>query len=200
METPALKETITAAIGCMILGTIYYLIDREIISIIILDITAAIIIIYYIMKQTIWSSTEVLERNICNKLDKSGFRHEKLEGELFVYKNDSRFQVQLGDSYNRRIKHLIIYYKFQDENSSKISIDGWSRAANVLNINNTDTIFVALEDHFCCCYQSAIGNSRDFMKEFGRAYQAIGGAMDDFRKLYPYLERDYPNKTENKFK
>ena len=36
------------------------------------------------------------------------------------------------------------------------------------------------------------------MREFGRAYQAIGGAMDDFRKLYPYLERDYPNKTENK--
>ena len=139
-----------------------------------------------------------LERKICRQLDKSGFRHEKLEGQLFVYKNDSCFQVQLADSYNRRIKHLIIYYKFHDDNSSKISIDGWSRAANVLNINNTDTIFVALEDHFCCCYQSAIGNSRDFMKEFGRAYQAIGGTMDDFRKLYPYLERDYPNKTENK--
>lgn len=139
-----------------------------------------------------------LERKICRQLDKSGFRHEKLDGQLFVYKNDSCFQVQLADSYNRRIKHLFVYYKFHDDNSSKISIDGWSRAANVLNINNTDTIFVALEDHFCCCYQSAIGNSRDFMKEFGRAYQAIGGAMDDFRKLYPYLERDYPNKTENK--
>ena len=150
------------------------------------------------MKQTIWSSTEILERNICKKLDKSGFRHEKLEGQLFVYKNDSCFQVQLADSYNRRIKHLFIYYKFHDDNSSKISIDGWSRATNVLNINNTDTVFVALEDHFCCCYQSAIGNSSDFMNEFGRAYQAIGGVMDDFRKLYPYLERDYPNKTENK--
>ena len=120
-----------------------------------------------------------LERKICRQLDKSGFRHEKLDGQLFVYKNDSCFQVQLADSYNRRIKHLFVYYKFHDDNSSKISIDGWSRAANVLNINNTDTIFVALEDHFCCCYQSAIGNSRDFMKEFGRAYQAIGGAMDD---------------------
>lgn len=197
MGTSTLKETITSAIGCLILGTIYYLIDREIVSIIIFGITAAIIIIYYIMKEMIWSSTEILERNICNKLGKSGYRHEKLEGELFVYKNDSRFHVQLGDSYNRRIKHLIIYYKFQDENSSKISIDGWSRAANVLNINHTDTIFVALEDHFCCCYQTSIGNSRDFMKEFNRAYDAIGEVMVDYGKLFPYLERDYPNRIEN---
>ena len=129
METPTLKETITAAIGCLIIGIIAGLIEQSFISIIIFGISAAIIIIYYIMKQTLWSSTEILERNICRKLDKSGFRHEKQEGELFVYKNDSRFQVQLADSYNRRIKHLIIYYKFQDENSSKISIDGWSHAS-----------------------------------------------------------------------
>ena len=197
MGASTLKETITAAIGCLILGTIYYLIDRDIVSIIIFGITAAIIIIYYIMKQTLWRNTEILERDICKKLDKSGFRHEKLEGELFVYKNDSRFQVQLADSYNRRIKHLYIYYKFQDDDSSKISIDGWSRASNVLNINHTDTIFVVLEDHFCCCYQTSIGNPRDFMKEFGRAYDAIGEVMVDYGKLFPYLERDYPNRIEN---
>lgn len=197
METPTLKETITAAIGCLIIGIIAGLIEQSFISIIIFGISAAIIIIYYIMKQTLWSSTEILERNICRKLDKSGFRHEKQEGELFVYKNDSRFQVQLADSYNRRIKHLYIYYKFQDDDSSKISIDGWSRASNVLNINHTDTIFVVLEDHFCCCYQTSIGNPRDFMKEFGRAYDAIGEVMVDYGKLFPYLERDYPNRIEN---
>ena len=142
-------------------------------------------------------SNGFLERKICKQLDISGFRHEKLEGQLFVYKNDSRFQVQLADSYNSRIKHLYIYYKFQDDDSSKISIDGWSRASNVLNINHTDTIFVVLEDHFCCCYQTSIGNPRDFMKEFGRAYDAIGEVMVDYGKLFPYLERDYPNRIEN---
>jgi len=197
MGTSTLKETITAAIGCLIIGIIAGLIEQSFISIIIFGISAAIIIIYYIMKQTLWSSTEILERNICRKLDKSGFRHEKQEGELFVYKNDSRFQVQLTDSYNRRIKHLYIYYKFQDDDSSKISIDGWSRASNVLNINHTDTIFVVLEDHFCCCYQTSIGNPRDFMKEFDRAYDAIGEVMVDYGKLFPYLERDYPNRIEN---
>ena len=77
-------------------------------------------------------------------------------------------------------------------------MDGWSRAANAININNTDTIFVALEDHLCCCYQTSIGNSKDFMNEFGRAYQAIGEAMEDYGKLIPYLERDYPSHKENK--
>lgn len=197
METPTLKETITVAIGCLIIGIIAGLIEQSFISIIIFGIAAAIIIIYYILNQILWSGTAILERNICKKLDKSGFRHENIEGELFVYKNESRFHVQLANSYNRRIKHLIIYYKFQDENSSKISIDGWSRASNVLNINHTDTIFVALEDHFCCCYQTSIGNSRDFMKEFDRAYNAIGEVMVDYGKLFPYLEHDYPNRTEN---
>ena len=74
-------------------------------------------------------------------------------------------------------------------------MDGWSCAANVININNTDTIFVAKEDYLCCCYQTSIGNSKDFMNEFGQAYAAIGSAMEDYGKLFPYLERDYPNRT-----
>jgi len=144
-------------------------------------------------------STEALERKICKQLDKSGFRYEKKEGDLYVIKNDSHFRVQLADSYNRGIKHLYVMYIFRDDNSDKVSMDGWSRASNVINTRNTNTIFITLEDHFCCCYQTAIGNSKDFMKEFGQAYDAIGEALDDYHRLYPYLERDYPNITnENK--
>lgn len=139
-----------------------------------------------------------LERSICKSLGKEGYHYEKNEGTLYVTKNDSRFQVQLADSYNRRIKHLYVFYKFRDDDFGKVNMDGWSRAANAININNTDTIFVALEDHLCCCYQTSIGNSKDFMNEFGRAYQAIGEAMEDYGKLIPYLERDYPRHKENK--
>ena len=139
-----------------------------------------------------------LERSICKSLGKEGYHYEKNEGTLYVTKNDSRFQVQLADSYNRRIKHLYVFYKFRDDDFGKVNMDGWSRAANAININNTDTIFVALEDHLCCCYQTSIGNSKDFMNEFGRAYQAIGEAMEDYAKLIPYLERDYPSHKENK--
>ena len=142
-------------------------------------------------------STEALERRICKQLDKSGFRYEKKEGDLYVTKNNSHFQIQLTDSYNKGIKHLYVLYRFKDDDSKKVNIDGWSRASNVINTRNTETIFVTLEDHFCCCYQSAIGNSKDFMKEFNHAYELIGEAMEDYNKLFPYLERDYPNHTEN---
>ena len=138
-----------------------------------------------------------LERRICKRLDKKGFSYQRKDGMLLVTKNDSRFQIQLADSYNKRIKHLYILYKFRDDDFDKVTMDGWSRASNVINVNNTDTIFVALEDHLCCCYQTSIGNSKDFMYEFGRAYNAIGNAMEDYGKLFPYLERDYPKRTEN---
>lgn len=138
-----------------------------------------------------------LERSICKRLGKEGYHYEKNEGTLYVTKNDSRFLVQLADSYNRRIKHLYVLYKFRDDDFGKVNMDGWSRAANAININNTDTIFVVLEDHLCCCYQTSISNSKDFMNEFDHAYQAIGEAIEDYGKLIPYLERDYPNTAEN---
>jgi len=76
---------------------------------------------------------------------------------------------------------------------------GWTRAANSINTNNTHTAFVVLDDHFCCCYQTAIANARDFMKEFDYAYRVIGGALEDYNRIYPHIERDFPNNTsENK--
>ena len=188
---------LATAIGCAVIGGLHYLADRSLFTIILFGTGAIGIIVFYILRQTVWKSTEILEENICKRLKRTGFQYEKKEGDLFVVKNGNRFQVQLADTYNRRIKHLYVYYKFTDENTNKINVDGWSRASNVININNTDTIFVALEDHLCCCYQTSIGNSKDFMCEFGRAYNAIGNAMEDYGKLFPYLDRDYPNRTEN---
>lgn len=190
-----LRETIAIAVGCVIIGVVYSFVEHSLFSIILFGFAAAAIIVVYILRQTVWRSVETLEKDICKQLDKSGFRYEKKEGDLYVIKDNCHFQIQLADSYNRGIKHLYVMYKFRDDNSNKVTIDGWSRASNVINTRNTNTIFVTLEDHFCCCYQTAIGNSKDFMKEFGRAYDAIGEVMDDYHRLYPYLERDYPNST-----
>ena len=168
----------------------------KIAAIIFCAVCVSALLVYYVF-QWIPPSVEILERRICKRLDRQGYQHTKKEGNLFVVKNGNRFQVQLADTYNRRIKHLYVYYKFTDENSNKINVDGWSRASNVINARNTETIFVTLEDHFCCCYQTAIGNSKDFLKEFNFAYDVIGDAMDDYNKLLPLLERDYPNNVGN---
>lgn len=189
---------IATAIGCIILGVIYSLVEHSLFSIILFSLVAVGIVVVFVLNQKVWRSSEALESDICQRLNKQGYIYEKKEGTLYVTKNNSHFQVQLADSYNRRIKHLYVFYKFRDDDFGKVTMDGLSRAANAININNTDTVFVALEDHLCCCYQSSIGNSKDFMNEFGRAYQAIGEAMEDYGKLIPYLERDYPSHKENK--
>ena len=156
----------------------------------------AVIALYFLLYRPL-KNIDVLERRICKRLDKQGYSHEKREGTLYVTKNDQHFRVHIVNSCEKKIKQLYFVYEFGDDNFEKVSMDGWTRAANSINLNNSWTVFVTLEDHFCCCYQSAILNSRDFMKEFDRAYRAIGGALEDYRKIYPYLERDYPNNTEN---
>ena len=197
-KTITRSNLISAAIGVVIMGVLYSLQDRSFVWLILCGCLALGIIIAYILSLTLWKSTQAIEVDICKRLDKAGYRYEMKEGDLFVIKSNNRFEVHLADSFNKRIKHLYVLYKFKDDSFDKVDTNGWSRAANIINVRNTNTIFVALEDHLCCCYQSAIGNSKDFMNEFGRAYQAIGEAMEDYGKLIPYLERDYPSHKENK--
>ena len=167
-------ELVLAIFGvCVVFGwTLYSLYELSLFLAVLFCVMSVVIAMACILYSYSTKDTEALERNICKRLKRNGFHFEKKEGSLYVTKNNSHFQVQLADSYNRRIKHLYVFYKFRDDDFGKVNMDGWSRAANAININNTDTVFVALEDHFCCCYQTSIGNSKDFMNEFGRAYQA----------------------------
>jgi hypothetical protein len=154
--------------------------------------------IYFLLCRLL-KKTDILERRICKRLDKQGYSHEKREGTLYVTKHDNHFRVFIRDSFDRRIKHLYFLYDFYDDNFGKVSMEGWTRAANCINTNNTLTTFVVLDDHFCCSYQTAIANAKDFMKEFDCAYRVIGEAMNDYNRIYPHIERDYPNNTsENK--
>ena len=142
---------------------------------------------------------DVLERRICKRLDKQGYPHEKREGSLYITKNDNHFRVFIRDGFDRRIMHLYFLYDFYDDNFGKVSMEGWTRAANCINTNNTLITFVVLDGHFCCSYQTAIANAKYFMKEFDYAYRVIGEAMSTYNRIYPHIERDYPNTTsENK--
>ena len=158
----------------------------------------AAIALYFLLCRPL-KNIDVLERRICKRLDKQGYPHEKREGTLYITKNDNHFRVFIRDSFDRRIKHLYFLYDFYDDNFGKVSMEGWTRAANCINTNNTLTTFVVLDDHFCCSYQTAIANAKDFMKEFDCAYRVIGEAMNDYNRIYPRIEQDYPNTTsENK--
>ena len=158
----------------------------------------AAVTLYFLLCRPL-KNIDVLERRICKRLDKQGYPHEKREGTLYITKNDNHFRLFIKDSFDRRIKHLYFLYDFYDDNFGKVSMEGWTRAANCINTNNTLTTFVVLDDHFCCSYQTAIANAKDFMKEFDCAYRVIGETMNDYNRIYPHIERDYLNTTsENK--
>ena len=165
----------------------------------VLSIVFVSAVTFFILLNRPLKNIEVLERRICKRLDKLGYPHEKREGTLYVTKNDNHFRVCIREGFDKRIKHLYFLYDFWDDNYGKVSMEGWTRAANCINTNNTLSTFVVLDDHFCCSYQTAIANSKDFMKEFDYAYRVIGGALEDYNRIYPHIERDFPNNTsENK--
>ena len=154
---------------------------------------------FYVLINRPLKNNEALESRICKRLDKQGYPHEKREGTLYVTKNDNHFRVYIRDGFDKRIKNLYFLYDFGDDNFGKVSMEGWTRAANCINSNNTLTTFVVLDDHFCCSYQTAIANAKDFINEFEYAYRSIGRALDDYNRIYPHIERDYPSTSlENK--
>ena len=203
------SESKTQEIICIVLGVcffgalfVFYVYDLITVAPVfssVLSIVFVSAVTFFILLNRPLKNIEVLERRICKRLDKQGYAHEKREGTLYVTKNDNHFRVCIRDGFDKRIKHLYFLYDFWDDNYGKVSMEGWTRAANCINTNNTLSTFVVLDDHFCCSYQTAIANARDFMKEFDYAYRVIGGALEDYNRIYPHIERDFPNNTtENK--
>lgn len=136
-------EMVLAIFGvCVVFGwTLYSLYELSLFLAVLFCVMSVIIAMACILYSYSTKDVEVLERNICKRLERNGFHFEKKGGTLYVTKNDSRFQVQLADSYNKRIKHLYILYKFRDDDFGKVNMDGWSRASNAINVNNT-TLFL----------------------------------------------------------
>ena len=67
---------LATAIGCVVIGGLHYLADRSLFAIILFSTAAIGIIAFYILRQTVWKSTEILEEDICKRLKKAGFQFE----------------------------------------------------------------------------------------------------------------------------
>jgi hypothetical protein len=197
------NEIIMFAIGTLLsllgLHNLFFNSDYSAGSLILLAIGLLLIAGGFLFNLLMTGSVDKLESNICERLNEYGYKHEKQDGVLYVKRNDSSFRVYLWDTPNRNIKRLYFIYDFGDNNISKVSKEGWAVGVNKINYDNPHITFISLGDGFSCRYETAINNSKDFLEEFNTAYQAIGNAIEDYREIYPYLERDYPNTApENK--
>lgn len=180
---------------CVIMP-LYYWIDESRFSmatVVFLVLGATALIAAYIRSSLAVHDINTLEKRICNELDKQGFRHEKKDGTLYVVKKESIFRILMWDTSKKRFKRLYFVYDFEDERHKNISKEGWMMATNRINADNPHTTFITFDELFRCRYETVISNAHDFLSEFETAYQFIGDAVEDINRIYPYLERDYPN-------
>ena len=93
-------EMVLAIFGvCVVFGwTLYSLYELSLFLAVLFCVMSVVIAMACILYSYSTKDAEVLERNICKRLERNGFHFEKKEGTLYVTKNDSRFQVQLADS------------------------------------------------------------------------------------------------------
>lgn len=140
-----------------------------------------------------FQNIDFIERDICRILSKQGFGYKKHEGILYVTRNKKTFRIHIADTPSKRVKRLTFVYDFSCPIMDKVSPEGWSRLSNKINGDNPQATFIAFNDCFQCRYETAIANSKEFQKEFDSAFQIIGKALQDFKKLYVYMEEDYPN-------
>ena len=134
-----------------------------------------------------------LQKNVCKELKRRGYNYSIEEDVLFVKRNDAVFETRFWDTANRNIRRLYFVYDFKDDNMDKVSREGWSFAANLINSHNPHITFTSYDDSFACRFETAIKSPKDFFVEFDLAYKMIGEAVDDLQKLYPHIEKDYPN-------
>ena len=133
---------------------------------------------------------KTLVRRICRELDAQNRKYIIQDDNLFVVDNKNTFRVQIGDTSNRRVKRLCLIYDFKDERRENISKEGWTVAANRINTDNPRVTFVIFEESYQCRLETAISNAKDFIPEFDVAYSIIAEAVDEFNRIYPYLERE----------
>ena len=85
------SNLIAGAIGIVIMGVLYSLQDHSFVWFILCGVLALGIMIVYVLSLTLWKSTEAIEAEICKRLEKAGYRYEKKEGNLFVFKKQQPF-------------------------------------------------------------------------------------------------------------
>lgn len=158
----------------------------------ILGLCCVVVISIIIIRHKL-QNIDFIERDICKTLDKQGFNYKKHEGILYVKRNKKTFRIHITDTPSKHIKRLSFIYDFSCDIMNKVSPEGWSRLSNKINGDNPQATFIAFNDCFQCRYDTAITSSKGFQKEFDIAYQVINKALHDFKKLYVYMEEDYPN-------
>lgn len=136
------------------------------------------------------------ENRVTKLLDKDGYKWERHEGDLYVFKNDVRFSVKCFHMPNRPAIRVFFEYTTLDETLQNVSPGGQMVLASVLTIDDMEIPTRVENNVIYSVYKADVRNAREFVQEFNYAYNKFGAMMQTLAKYRPQMQQDFPASAE----
>lgn len=136
------------------------------------------------------------EKRVIKLLNKEGYKWERDEGDLYIFKNDSRFLAQCYRMPERPAIRVFFEYTTLDEELKSVSPLGQMVLAAMLTVEETPT---RVKDNVIySVYKADVRNAREFIQEFNSAYERFGAMMQNKEKYLPQMLQIFPVSIQEK--
>ncbi len=136
------------------------------------------------------------ENRVTKLLTKDGYKWERDEGDLCIYKNDIRFRAQCYRMPERPAIRVLFDYAALDEELKRVSPLGQAVLTASLSSEHIDTPTHVQDNVIHSFYRADVRNAREFIQEFNSAYKRFGAMMQTMENLRPRAQQDFPASAE----
>lgn len=132
------------------------------------------------------------ENRVTKLLTKDGYKWERDEGDLYIYKNDIRFRAQCYRMPERPAIRVLFDYATLDEELKRVSSLGQAVLTASLSSEYIDIPTRVQDNVIHSFYRADIRNAREFIQEFNSAYERFGAMMQTMANFRPRVQQGFP--------
>lgn len=132
------------------------------------------------------------ENRVTKLLDKDGYKWERDEGDLYIFKNDVRFRARCLRFQERPAIRVFFDYAVLDEELKSVSPLGQTVLTASLSAEHIETPTRVQDNVIHSFYKADVRNAREFIQEFNYAYNKFGTMMQTMENFRPRAQQDFP--------
>lgn len=132
------------------------------------------------------------ENRVTKLLTKDGYKWERDEGDLYIYKNDIRFRAQCYRMPERPAIRVLFDYATLDEELKRVSSLGQVVLTASLLSEHIDIPTRVQDNVIHSFYIADVRNAREFIQEFNSAYERFGAMMQTMANFRPRVQQGFP--------
>ncbi len=136
------------------------------------------------------------EQRVTKLLDKDGYKWERDEGDLYVFKNDIRFRARCFRFQERPAIRVFFEYSALYEELKSISPLGQVALTAALSVDHVETPTRVQDNRVYSVYKADVRNAREFIQEFNYAYDKFSAMIQALSNLHPRVQQDFPASAE----